>query len=80
MPLRQGAEARAGSREGADRGQSEAKRVDANTVRLRALRLAEEAADLAAAAAAPAAPAKKKAKASTAKSIPVEALNASNDE
>ena len=59
--------------------QSEAKRVDANTVRLRALRLAKEAADLAAAAAAPP-PARKKAKAKTAKSIPVEALNAANDE
>ena len=60
--------------------QAEAKRVDANTLRLRALRHAKEAADLAAAAAAPAAPAKKKAKAKPAKSIPVEALNASNDE
>ena len=60
--------------------QAEAKRVDANTARLRALRLAKEAADLATAAAAPPAPVKKKAKAKTAKSIPVEALNASNDE
>jgi hypothetical protein len=60
--------------------QAEAKRVDANTIRLRALRLAKEAADIAAAAAAPPVPAKKKARAKTAKSIPVEALNAANDE
>ena len=61
--------------------QSEARRVDANTVRLRALRLAKEAAD-AATAPAPKAKkpkaAKKKAKASP-KSIPVDDLNASND-
>ena len=55
----------------------ETRRVDANTARLRALRLAREAADSAAAAAAP--PVKKKKAKAKAKSIPVEALNASND-
>jgi hypothetical protein len=57
---------------------AEAKRVEANTLRLRALRLAKEAADLEAALAAPAKKPKKSAKNRT-KAIPVEALNASND-
>ena len=56
--------------------QTEAKRVSANTARLKALRLAKEAADLAAT---PAAPVKKKPKAK-AKAIPVEKLSAENDE
>jgi hypothetical protein len=61
--------------------QAEVKRVEDNTQRLRALRLAKEAADRAAAAANPP-PAKSKAKAksrATAKSIPVEDLNAEDD-
>ena len=60
--------------------QAEARRVDANTVRLRALRLAKEATDRAAAEAAPPTPAKKKGGVKKAKSIPVESLNAANDE
>ena len=63
--------------------QVEAKRVTDNTARLKALRLAKETADLAAKAAAPPAKpkAKKKAKAKApVKSIPVEDLNAGNDE
>jgi hypothetical protein len=61
--------------------QSEAKRVDANTARLKALRMARDAAEAAAAKAAP--PKKKSAAkkktAKTPKAIPVEELNASND-
>lgn len=61
--------------------QSEARRVDANTLRLRALRLAKEASDRAAVEAAPAVVPKKRAKAKAVpKSIPVEKLNAANDE
>jgi hypothetical protein len=54
----------------------ENQRVADNTARLRALRLAKEAADAKAAALAP----KKSKKSGRAKSIPVEKLNASNDE
>lgn len=56
--------------------QAEARRVTDNTARLRALRLAKEAADLAAKAAAPP---RKKAKARV-KSIPVGKRDAENDE
>jgi hypothetical protein len=56
----------------------EAKRVNANTARLKALRLARDEADAATAAAAP--PAAKKGKKKTAaKAIPVGKLNARND-
>jgi hypothetical protein len=64
--------------------QAEVKRVEDNTQRLRALRLAKEAADRAEAAANPP-PARSKAKAKpkpkvkAAKSIPVEDLNAEDD-
>ncbi len=62
--------------------EAESRRVDANTARLRALRLAKEAADAEAAAKAPPKPpAKPKArKKAAAKSIPVSKLNASNDD
>ena len=62
--------------------QVEAKRVDANTARLRGLRLAKEAADAATAAAAPpVVKGKRKTRAKVgAKAMPVEKLNASNDE
>ena len=56
----------------------ENRRVEANTVRLRALRLAKEAADKATAAAAP--PVVKAKRKSRAKAIPVDKLNASNDD
>jgi hypothetical protein len=56
---------------------AEAKRVNDNTARLRALRLAKEASDAAAARANP--PTRAKRKAAGAKSIRVEKLNASND-
>jgi len=64
--------------------QVEAKRVDANTLRLRGLRLAKEAADAKALAdAPPPVKAKRKAKPkpakAAAKSIPVEELDASDD-
>ncbi len=61
--------------------QAEGRRVEDNTARLKALRLAKEAADLAEAAAnPPAAKAKRKPKAKVAaKSIPVEELNAEDD-
>jgi hypothetical protein len=57
----------------------EAKRVDANTARLKALRLARDEADRAAAAAAPPAAKKAKKKPVAAKAIPVTKLNARND-
>ena len=61
--------------------QAEGRRVEDNTARLKALRLAKEAADRAEAAAnPPAAKAKRKPKAKVAaKSIPVEELNAEDD-
>jgi hypothetical protein len=61
--------------------QAEGRRVEDNTARLKALRLAKEAADRAEAAAnPPAAKGKRKPKAkATAKSIPVEDLNAEDD-
>jgi len=64
---------------------TEARRVEDNTLRLRALRLAKEAADAAALAAAPPKPAKgkkaaaKKKAPAKAKSIKVEELNAEDD-
>lgn len=73
--MKRGAEARTALSE----AQAEARRVADNTARLRALRLAKEAAEAAAAAANPAP--KKKARArAAAKAIPVAALNASNDD
>jgi hypothetical protein len=57
---------------------AEAKRVNDNTARLRALRLAKEASDAAEARANPQAKGRRK-KAAGAKSIRVEKLNASND-
>jgi hypothetical protein len=60
--------------------QAELRRVEDNTQRLRALRLAKEAADRAEAAANPPSKTKRKPKAkATAKSIPVEDLNAEDD-
>ncbi len=59
--------------------EAEARRVSDNTSRLKALRLAREASDRAAAAAAPPGKPKKKAK-PRAKAIPVEDLNAANDD
>ena len=64
---------------------AESKRIDENTLRLRALRLAKEAKDAAEKAAAPAVKAKpakaaaKPAAAKPAKAIPVKKLNARND-
>ena len=65
--------------------EAEAKRVDDNTARLKVLRLAKEARDaeeaaVVAEAKAAAKAAKKPRKAKAAKSIPVEKLNASNDD
>lgn len=67
--------------------QIEQKRIDANTLRLRALRLAKEEADRAAAAANPAPVKKSRARAAAKpkasappKSIPVEELTAANDD
>ncbi len=57
----------------------EAKRVDANTARLKALRLAREEADRATAAAAPPVVKKAKKKPAAAKAIPVGKLSARND-
>ncbi len=59
--------------------QAEARRVNDNTARLRELRLAKEASDAAALAAAPPA-AKKKPKSRAKAAIPLEKLNASNDD
>jgi hypothetical protein len=60
--------------------EAEARRIADNTARLKALRLARDAAERASAAAAAAPPpGKGKKKAARAKSIPVEDLNASND-
>ena len=58
---------------------AEAKRVNDNTARLKALRLAKEASDAAAALANPPA-AKGRKKKAAAKSVRVEKLNASNDD
>ena len=60
--------------------QAEARRVNDNTARLRELRLAKEASDAAALAAAPPAAKKKPKSRAKAAAIPLEKLNASNDD